>query len=180
MQQLSITAQISAKRLPLRPACTQRIRGPGACARRSRGSGGSPRSLGRSGRHRFGPRHHDMYAANCCLGCHSTKAASWSPPSESRTGARLLDRTPVNQLQGCATPAGFGPMGGPVRTAGAPSYTYTNAPPTRTHAYTHSYTNWGLNEPESQTRSRCRWGNISEYNCTGPLTSHNLVIDLLK
>lgn len=58
--------------------------------------------------------------------------------------------------------------------------TRTRAPHARTHAYTHSYTNWGLNEPESQTRNRCRWGNVSEYNCTGPLTSHNLVIDLLK
>ncbi|TWW80381.1 hypothetical protein D4764_01G0001960 [Takifugu flavidus] len=49
-------------------------------AQRSRGSGESPRSLGRSVRRRFGPRHHNIYAANCCLGCHSTKGASWSPP----------------------------------------------------------------------------------------------------
>lgn len=49
-------------------------------AKRSRGSGECPRSLGRSVRHRFGPRHHNIYTANCCLGCHSTKGASWSPP----------------------------------------------------------------------------------------------------
>lgn len=116
---------------------------PGAEQRRSHAAEVSPRSLGRSVRHRFGARHHGICTANCCFSCHSTKGASWSPPrprasigsrggAESRTDALLLDRRPVNQLKGCATPAS---LGGPVRTAGPPSYTH---PYTQTHTRLHA------------------------------------------
>lgn len=126
----------------------------------------SPRSLGRSVRHRFGARHHNIYTAKCCFGCHSTKAASWGPPLRrasigsvgmvSHALARSYWTTDLSITFKAARPPRVSMNGRtgshswtavihpPPHTYTHPPHTYTHPPHThihpRTHAPTRAYT----------------------------------------
>lgn len=113
----------------------------------------SPRSLGRSGRHRVGARHHNIDTANRCWSCHSTKGASWSPPPRH---APIGSWKAVSHAVACF----YWTTGLSINFRAEPPprafdewvdrlHSWTAViPPTNTHphAHAHSHTNWGLNE----------------------------------
>lgn len=124
-------------------------------AKRSRDVGESPRSLGRSVRHRFGARHHNIYTANRCWSCHSTKGASWRPPlrrdfigsarAVSHASARSYWTTGLSiNFKAERPPPAFDEWADRLNswTAVIPP---TNTRP-RAHAHAHSHATWGLNE----------------------------------
>lgn len=122
-------------------------------ARRSHDVEESPRSPGRSVRHRFGARHRNIHTANSRWSCHSTKGASWSPPlrraliGSGRAVTHATTRFYWTTDLSINFEAERPPRVYDEWMHGLHSWTAV-IPPTNTHphAHAHSHTNSGLNE----------------------------------